>query len=228
MEYQSKNILVTGATGFIGSFIVEEALKRGMNVWAAMRKTSSKAWLQDKRIHLIELNLDDKEQLKGQLKSLELHYVVHAAGVTKCLNAQQFFDTNTQGTRHLAEALLELKMPLQRFVFVSSLSVFGPVREQQPYTEISDKDNPMPNTAYGKSKLAAEQLLDQMPQLPCITLRPTGVYGPREKDYFMMVKSIKAHTDFAVGYKPQVLTFVDVREGVQAVVWGLEKGVVGR
>ena len=131
MEYQSKNILVTGATGFIGSFIVEEALKRGMNVWAAMRKTSSKAWLQDKRIHLIELNLDDKEQLKGQLKSLELHYVVHAAGVTKCLNAQQFFDTNTQGTRHLAEALLELKMPLQRFVFVSSLSVFGPVREQQ-------------------------------------------------------------------------------------------------
>ena len=67
MEYQSKNILVTGATGFIGSFIVEEALKRGMNVWAAMRKTSSKAWLQDKRIHLIELNLDDKEQLKGQL-----------------------------------------------------------------------------------------------------------------------------------------------------------------
>ena len=153
-----------------------------MNVWAAMRKTSSKAWLQDKRIHLIELNLDDKEQLKGQLKSLELHYVVHAAGVTKCLNAQQFFDTNTQGTRHLAEALLELKMPLQRFVFVSSLSVFGPVREQQPYTEISDKDNPMPNTAYGKSKLAAEQLLDQMPQLPCITLRPTGVYGPRATD----------------------------------------------
>ena len=227
MEYQSKNILVTGATGFIGSFIVEEALKRGMNVWAAMRKTSSKAWLQDKRIHLIELNLDDKEQLKGQLKSLELHYVVHAAGVTKCLKAQQFFDTNTQGTRHLAEALLELKMPLQRFVFVSSLSVFGPVREQQPYTEISDKDNPMPNTAYGKSKLAAEQLLDQMPQLPCITLRPTGVYGPREKDYFMMVKSIKAHTDFAVGYKPQVLTFVYVSDVVQAVFCALEKGVVG-
>ena len=127
------NILITGATGFIGSFIVEEALRRGMEVWAAVRKSSNCRYLQDARIHQIELHLDDKEQLKRQLSALRLDYVVHAAGVTKSLHKEDFARTNTEGTRHLAEALVELQMPLRRFVFLSSLSIFGPVHEQQPY-----------------------------------------------------------------------------------------------
>ncbi len=222
------NILITGATGFIGSFIAEEALNRGMQVWAAVRKTSSRAYLADSRIHFIELDLGDKRQLKEQLKDLRLDYVVHAAGVTKCLHASDFFATNTRGTRNLAEALTELKTPLRRFVFVSSLSVFGPVREKQPYTEITERDTPRPNTAYGRSKLEAERLLDSMDGLPCVTLRPTGVYGPREKDYFMMVKSISEHTDFAVGFKPQDITFVYVKDVVQAVFLALDHGQPGR
>ena len=220
-------ILITGATGFIGSFIAEEAVRRGMEVWAAVRKTSSKTYLSHPSIHFIELHLNDKKQLIEQLRPLKLDYVVHAAGVTKSLHSEDFFATNTQGTRNLAEAILELEMPLKRFVFVSSLSIFGPVRETRPYQEIKDSDTPQPNTAYGKSKLQAEAVLDAMPSLPCITLRPTGVYGPREKDYFMMVKSIKSHTDFAVGYKPQDLTFVYVLDVVQAVFLALDGGKDG-
>lgn len=221
-------ILITGATGFIGSFIAEEAVRRGMEVWAAVRKTSSKTYLSHPSIHFIELHLNDKKQLIEQLRPLKLDYVVHAAGVTKSLHSEDFFATNTQGTRNLAEAILELEMPLKRFVFVSSLSIFGPVRETRPYQEIKDSDTPQPNTAYGKSKLQAEAVLDAMPSLPCITLRPTGVYGPREKDYFMMVKSIKSHTDFAVGYKPQILTFVYVLDVVQAIFLALDHGVNGK
>ena len=230
-------ILITGASGFIGSFIVEEALRRGFETWAAVRKSSSTAFLQDERIHLIALNLSSEEQLKEQLKDLQFDYVVHAAGVTKCLKKEDFFRVNTEGTKHLVRALMATQHNLQRFVYISSLSIMGAIREEQPYQEIRESDEAKPNTAYGKSKLEAEQWLSQLPlylegderrPFPYVVLRPTGVYGPRERDYFMMAKSIKAHTDFAVGFKQQDITFVYVTDVVQAVFLACEKGVTGR
>ena len=221
-------ILITGASGFIGSFIVEEALRRGFETWAVVRKSSSRAFLQDERIHLIELNLSSEEQLTAQLKDHQFDYVVHAAGVTKCLHKEDFFRINTEGTKHFVRALLATQNNLKRFVYISSLSIMGAIREQQPYQEIREDDEAMPNTAYGKSKLDAEQWLDTVKDLPYVILRPTGVYGPRERDYFMMAKSIKAHTDFAVGFKQQDITFVYVTDVVQAVFLACEKGVTGR
>lgn len=230
-------ILITGASGFIGSFIVEEALNRGFETWAAVRKSSSKAFLQDERIHFIELNLSSEAELKQQLKDIQFDYVVHAAGVTKCLHKEDFFRINTKGTKNLVRALLDLQMPLKRFVYISSLSIMGAIREEQPYKEIRERDKAKPNTAYGKSKLEAEQWLVSLNKelekkneklLPYVILRPTGVYGPRERDYFMMAKSIQSHTDFAVGFKQQDITFVYVTDVVQAVFLAMEKGQTGR
>ena len=135
-------ILITGASGFIGSFIVEEALKQGFETWAAVRKSSSREYLQDERIHFIELNLSSKAQLIEQLRPHQFDYVVHAAGVTKCLNKADFRRINTEGTKNLVDALLDLQMPLKRFVFLSSLSVFGAIKEQLPYDEIREDDTP--------------------------------------------------------------------------------------
>lgn len=221
-------ILITGASGFIGSFIVEEALRRGFETWAAIRKSSSLSFLQDERIHTIELNLSSEEQLKEQLKEHQFDYVIHAAGVTKCLHKEDFFRINTEGTKHFVRALTATQNNLKRFVYISSLSIMGAIREQQPYQEIREDDKAQPNTAYGKSKLDAEQWLDTVEGLPYVILRPTGVYGPRERDYFMMAKSIKAHTDFAVGFKQQDITFIYVTDVVQAVFLACEKGVTGR
>ncbi len=221
------NILITGATGFIGGFIVDEALNRGMQVWVAVRPTSSRKYLTDPRIQFLELNLGNKEQMKERMGNLKFDYVVHAAGATKCLHAEDFFRSNTDGTKNLVQALIELQMPLKRFVFVSSLSVYGPVAEKQPYREICLNDKPQPNTAYGRSKLAAEQYIESLSSLPYVILQPTGVYGPRERDYFMMAKSIKSHTDFSVGYKPQDLTFVYVLDVVQAIFLALDSQKTG-
>ncbi len=230
-----KKILITGASGFIGSFIVEEALQHGMETWAAVRASSSRAYLNDNRIHLIELDLSSQKRLEEQLRGHQFDYVVHAAGVTKCLHKEDFFRVNTEGTRNLVKALTALQMPLQRFVFLSSLSIMGAIREQQPYTEITENDIPQPNTAYGKSKLEAEKVIKkgavgrkQEDSLPYVILRPTGVYGPKEKDYFIMAKSIKNHSDFAVGFKPQDITFVYVKDVVQAVFLALDHGKNGR
>lgn len=222
-------ILVTGASGFIGSFIVEEALRQGMETWAAVRPSSSRKYLQDERIHFINLNLSSKEELISQLDGHEFDYVVHAAGATKCLHVDDFYRVNTEGTKNLADAIIALKMPIKRFVFVSSLSIFGAIREKQPYQEITEHDTPKPNTAYGKSKLKAERYLDSLGiGFPYIILRPTGVYGPREKDYFLMAKSIKQHIDFSVGFKRQDITFVYVQDVVQAVFHALNHGKNGR
>lgn len=225
---EKSKILITGATGFIGSFIVEEAIRRGMEVWAAVRSTSSRKYLQYPGINFIELDLDNKEKLKQQLAPHSFRYIVHAAGVTKCLDSNDFFRTNTEGTRHLVDAVQELKMPIERFVFISSLSILGPLHEVQPYQEISERDRPRPNTAYGRSKLQAEEYLCSLADFPYVILRPTGVYGPREKDYFMMAESIKRHVDFAVGYKRQDITFIYVLDVVQAVFLSLSKDVCGR
>ncbi len=226
-------ILVTGASGFIGSFIVEEALRRGMETWAAVRGSSSKQFLQDDRIHFIELNLQSQDDLERQLSGHQFDYVVHAAGVTKCLKKDDFYRVNTEGTKNLVRAIMALKMPLQRFVYISSLSIYGAIREQQPYQPIREDDTPQPNTHYGKSKLEAERWLDSLAappttSFPYVVLRPTGVYGPRERDYFLMAKSIKQHSDFAVGFKQQDITFVYVLDVVQAVFLACEKGKTGR
>lgn len=227
------SILITGASGFIGSFIVEEGLARGFEVWAGVRSTSSKAYLQDSRIHFANLDLSHPDKLCEQLRGLKAEmggrgwdYVVHAAGATKCLRSEDFFRTNTEGTRHLVEALRSEGMVPRRFVFISSLSIFGAIREEAVrtptadnpwrYSPILDSDEPKPNTAYGRSKLEAERYLMQQ-DIPFTILRPTGVYGPREKDYFLMAQSIQRHTDFAVGFRPQEITFVYMADVVQAV-----------
>lgn len=227
-------ILVTGASGFIGSYICQEGLDKGCEVWAGMRQGSSKQYLQDERLRFAYLDMNKPDVLRQQLSELKAQmggrgwdYVVHAAGATKSLNKEGFFRTNTEGTKHLVDALIALDMVPKRFVFVSSLSIYGAIREEAVrqattdnpwiYSPILDSDTPQPNTAYGESKLEAERYLASLKEFPFTILRPTGVYGPREKDYFLMAQSIKQHVDFAVGYRPQEITFVYVMDVVQAV-----------
>ena len=222
-------ILITGASGFIGSFIVEEALRRGFETWAGVRASSSHKYLQDPRIHFINLDFSSEDQLVEALAGHDFDFVVHAAGVTKCLHGEDFMRVNYIGTKNFVNAILKVGLPLKRFIYMSSLSVFGAIKEQQPYQEIEESDVPKPNTAYGRSKLMAERFLDSIGNnFNYIILRPTGVYGPREKDYYVMMKSIKQHVDFSVGFRRQDITFVYVKDLVQAVFLALDHGMSGR
>ncbi|WP_418698822.1 NAD-dependent epimerase/dehydratase family protein [Bacteroides sp.] len=227
-----ESILITGASGFIGSFIVEEALKRKFGVWAGVRSSSSREYLKNRKIHILELDFAHPNELRAQLSGHKgtynkFDYIVHCAGVTKCVDKNEFDRVNFLQTKYFVDALRELNMIPKQFIFISTLSVFGPVHEKT-YEPINENDVPLPNTAYGLSKLKTELYLQSIPGFPYAIYRPTGVYGPREKDYFLMAQSIKQHTDFSVGFRRQDLTFVYVKDIVQAVFLGIEKRVSRR
>lgn len=227
-----KKILITGASGFIGSFITELALEKGFSTYAGIRKSSSVKYLQKEGVNLFELDFSDALDFKNKLASFKkengaFDYIVHCAGVTKCVNKTDFIDVNFNQTVLFVETLKELDMIPTQFIYISTLSVFGPIREKD-YTPINEQDERLPNTAYGISKLKSEVYLEQDKDFPYVILRPTGVYGPREGDYFLMVKSIKQSLDFSVGFKRQDLTFVYVKDLAEVVFLAIEKKITRR
>lgn len=228
----NKKILITGASGFIGSFLVEKGLEKGYDVWAGIRKSSSREYLQDKRIQFVDLKFGDKDTLVEQLKDFvaqygQFDYIIHNAGLTKCLDPNDFDRVNFQYTANFIEALKEANAIPEKFILMSSLSAFG-VGDEISYTPIKLTDTPNPNTAYGVSKLKAEKYLQSMTDFPYLIFRPTGVYGPREKDYFLMLKTVKSGLDVGAGFKAQHLTFIYVKDLVDAIYSGLENSVINK
>lgn len=221
MKKKTGKIIITGASGFIGGFLVKEALSRGLDVWAGIRANSSRANLQDPRIHFIELDYKNLSHLSEQLAEFQQKngcpdYVIHNAGLTKALDKSKFFEVNAENTNHFLQALAN-NCPPNKFLLMSSLSSYG-IGNEQNFTPIRLTDKQMPNTVYGESKLKAENYVRKQQAFPYVILRPTGVYGPGEKDYFMEIKSINSGFDFAVGRTPQQITFIYVKDLVRVAL----------
>ena len=223
---RQRKVLITGASGFIGGFLTDEALKRGYEVWAGVRSHSSRAHLQDERIRFMDLNYKDEEALKAQLadfvaKEGAWDYVIHNAGLTKTLNKADFFEVNAENTHRFLNALAE-ECPPSKFLLMSSLSSFGQ-GDEEGFSPIRLTDPQRPNTVYGKSKLEAENYVRRQQAFPYVILRPTGVYGPGERDYFLEIQSIQSGFDFAVGRIPQRITFIYVKDLARVAFDALEK-----
>lgn len=223
-------LLITGASGFIGGYLVAEALHRGYTVWAGVRAGSSRTWLSDPRIRFIDLQYDDPEALRAQLEAFAQtngawDYVIHNAGLTKTPDTRLFFRVNTLYTRHLVDGLAAANCMPKKFLLISSLSSYGKGDEKN-FRPIRLDDRQQPDTAYGKSKQEAEAYLRNQTHFPYIILRPTGVYGPGEKDYFMAIKSIQSGFDFAVGFVPQQITFIYVKDLATVALAALEKETI--
>ncbi|MDD2257154.1 MAG: NAD(P)-dependent oxidoreductase, partial [Bacteroidales bacterium] len=174
-----KKILITGANGFIGSHLVEAALSKGWEVWAGIRSTSDLRYLPLDKMHRIELDLSDAVRLNVQIAAHirdngSWDYIVHAAGRTKAVRRSDFLGSNTQATAHLLNALKQGSC--EKLLYVSSFAAFG----QGLRTE------------YGRSKRSAEVLVLGQSDIPSVVVRPVGVYGPRDTDFFQQIRLLKS------------------------------------
>lgn len=223
-----KNILITGASGFIGSFLVEEAIRRGYRVFAGIRASSSRKYLTDPAIHLLELDLSDEASMTQTLTDATnthgaFDYVVHAAGITKSLHLAEYYEVNVASTERLVTVLQQAKLLKEKFVFVSSLASYGPGSGTEPITATS---TPNPITAYGRSKREAENLLYQQTDLPFLIINPTAVYGPRDKDFLFVLQTVQQKLELYVGSREQLLSFVHVMDLVKAIFLATESPLV--
>jgi nucleoside-diphosphate-sugar epimerase len=220
-----KNVLITGASGFIGSFLVEEGLKQDLQVYAGIRKSSSRGYLQDERIQFIEFDFTSREKVIETLaeckkNNVRFKYIVHNAGLTKAKKKEDFYNVNCRNTINFIEALVETGMVPDKFLFVSSLAAYGPGHPDTGEPVRLDHE-PKPIELYGKSKLEAERYITSLKDFPWLIVRPTGVYGPKEKDYFVFFQTINRGMEPYIGFKKQILTFIYVRDLVRLIYLAL-------
>ncbi|MFA6779618.1 MAG: NAD(P)-dependent oxidoreductase [Paludibacteraceae bacterium] len=225
-------ILITGASGFIGSFIVGEAINRGYETWAGVRASSSKKYLPYDALNFIDIDYSDKGRIKDLLNKQKAEHgkwdvIIHNMGLTKSDDKDGFDRVNYRYTRNFIEALRETDMAPDQFVYMSSSSAFGP-GDDEGKTEVKLSDKPQPNTLYGKSKLKTEDFIRSLNGFQYTILRPTGVYGPREKDYFVMLQTLCRHINPAIGFRPQYITFIYVKDLVKAIYLAIEKKAYGK
>ena len=169
----SGRVLITGATGFVGSHIAEAFVAAGYKVRCGLRSTSDVRWISNLPIERTPLDLDHPDDLSKALENVEI--VVHVAGVTSARRPEDYYRVNADGTRRLAEAARGAGVG--RFVQISSLAARGPDGHDHPAS------------AYGRSKLEAEKLLRGLDgPMRTVVLRPAAVYGPRDTDLLPLFK----------------------------------------
>lgn len=214
-----KRVLIVGAGGFIGGYLVAEALGRGYEVWAGVRATTSRERLKDPRIRFVEFDFDAPETLAHTLEealpNARWDYIVYNLGATKVKRYADFNRINYEYLRAFTGALHQSEKVPELLLFISSLSVLGP-RGERDYTPFDEEMLPQPNTRYGASKLKAELWLATA-GIPYVIFRATGVYGPADHDYFLMIESIRKGVDFGVGFRKQMLTFIFAADLAKAI-----------
>ncbi|MDE6301678.1 MAG: NAD(P)-dependent oxidoreductase [Muribaculaceae bacterium] len=221
MADDSKTLLIIGAGGFIGGFIAAEGLRRGYTVWAGVRASTSRRFLTDPRLKFVVFDYDDPDQVEQAIREAApaahgWDDIIWNLGATKSVTFAGFNLVNFMYPRTFVETLRRLDMVPRRFLYISSLSALGP-GDEKTYAPLTSATVPNPNTRYGLSKIKTETYLETLADFPWIIFRPTGVYGPHEQDYLMMIKSIDSHFDFGVGYRRQMLTFIYVDDLVNAM-----------
>lgn len=216
-----ERVLITGASGFVGYHLIEEALNNNLEVFAAVRRSSQIDHLKNFNINYTYPDFDNIKALEQEFNTNQYNYVIHAAGLTRAKNQQAYNKVNANYTINLATAAAAAPA-FKKFVFISSLAALGPLHSMTGI--IYDNSTPQPVTAYGQSKLLAEDGLKLINNLNCTILRPTAVYGPRDKDIFIIFKQFAKGLEPYIGKSAQKLSFIYVKDLAQATVKALYTG----
>jgi nucleoside-diphosphate-sugar epimerase len=233
-------VLLTGATGFVGSHILDSLRARAISTAILLRSTSNRQFIQH---HIADSSPSPREERAGRGADFKLlsgsitdpsslpdaltgiTHVIHCAGATKAQSNSEFFEINQQGTRNLLDAINSYGARIERFIHISSLAAFGPAVPNSPARE---SDTPQPVSTYGRSKLAAEDEVRAHCRGEFVILRPPGVYGPRDTEFLRLFRAVKRHI-LPQPSDRQSLSMVYVKDLAEAAVTCLQhKSAAGK
>jgi nucleoside-diphosphate-sugar epimerase len=210
-------VLITGASGFIGGRLREALLDAGADV-VALRRAGSPV---PRRGRSAVVEYADKDGLRRLVEKERPALVFHVAGATKGVTYGDFQRANVMPTQNLIEALRDAFPEVRRFVHVSSLASYGPSRRDAPLREDSPR---LPIEFYGKSKLEAEQAVEAVgDKVPWTILRPSGVYGPGDADYFELFKTVERGLNVFFGNRERWFSAVYVDDLVRVALDAAER-----
>jgi nucleoside-diphosphate-sugar epimerase len=214
-------VFITGASGFIGSHLVDRLLENGREVRVLVRGVSKKTGLPKR---------DGLEHFIGDLTVANLtkavqgcDVVYHLGGITRGSSEAEFMWANAEGTR---VAAVGAQRNGARLVYVSSLAAAGTGTISQP-RKVSDK--PQPITTYGQSKLEGEIRVHETDNLEWCIVRPPGVYGERDKDFLFAFQAAKNGFFPVLGNPERAYTLVYVQDLITAILTcGTHPNAVGK
>ena len=187
MELKGKKVLVTGASGFIGSHLVEELVRRGANVRAFVKDNSSnnigslEKLTEDisEKVEIVFGDIQNRENVKRAV--YEMNLVFHLGALISVAdsykNPREYMDVNAIGTLNILEASREYK--IEKIIIASTSEVYG-----NGGNKIINEDFPLnPRSPYAASKIAAEKITESFYysyNLPVSIIRLFNVFGPRQ------------------------------------------------
>ncbi len=216
----NRRMVVTGATGFVGSHVVARLLEAGAQVTCLVRPSSDLRWIAGLDVRIQRLDMEDGNALRSALSNQQV--VVHMAGAVKAEHAAQFFHVNLDLTKRMLDAALDADDGPRRFVFLSSLAAAGPTGPRAEREGLVHR----PVSAYGRSKRAAESvLLAAGDDIDLVILRPTAVYGPRDRAMLPAFKAAALGLALAPAGRRQRVSFCHVQDLATALVAAATKPV---
>jgi dihydroflavonol-4-reductase len=210
--------LVTGASGFVGSHLVEHLLARGNRVRCLVRKTSKLKYISQDGLEMAYGGLDNNTDWNAALAGVDTIY--HVAGLTFARRPQDYFTVNHRGTETLVAAALARRANIRKFIYISSLAAVGPSPDGQPVNETCET---RPISPYGRSKLLGEEAVRATTDLLDVTIvRPPAVYGPRDYAIYEFFKAIARGVAPRIGRADMSVSLVHVQDLVEGIVLAAE------
>lgn len=226
MKQKKKKVLITGATGFIGRYLVEAAIANGFEVYITIRKSSRFNHLKPLGVQTILMDFTSEETIRQSFKkvpSIVFDSIIHNAGVKNLFKFEEFVRYNTQLTRDLCAAVQTLNLLSGQFIYISSLAASGP-GNPETMEQITERKVAMPISAYGKSKLLAEQRIKES-GIDYLILRPTAVYGKGTSDFKDVVLGIKTGVAVFFTSKQQTLSLIHAADLASICFACIDKGL---
>ncbi len=211
-------VLVTGASGFLGSHLCRVLISKGYKVNAFVRKTSNLFRLKELNVELSFGGLFDTESIKEAISGVD--YVIHCAGLITAKSRDEFFKANVEGTRNLLEIILKYKPQIKKFVYISSQAAGSCSEGKNP---VNEETLAKPLTFYGESKLSGElESLKFKNKIPVSVIRPPAIYGPSDKPTLNFFKFAKYGIIPVFTKEETYISICHVEDVVKSIVSAME------